>query len=72
MRNGVGVIHGRCVPGSYSMNISTLRSVTSLRHDGARVRPVSVNHSYESGVGSADGASGSSSTTGTIAGASPR
>jgi hypothetical protein len=26
-------------PGSYSVNISTERIVTSLRHDGARVRP---------------------------------
>jgi hypothetical protein len=40
------------------VNISTERSVTSLRQDGARVRPVSVNHDQESGVGSAEGASG--------------
>ena len=33
--------------------------------------PVSVNHCQESAVGSADAASGSSSTTGTIAGGSP-
>jgi len=32
------------------------------------VRPVSVNHCQESAVGSAEGASGSSATTGTIAG----
>src|SRR6516225_5740377 len=31
-----------CAPGSYSMNISTERSVTSLRQAGARVRAVSV------------------------------
>jgi hypothetical protein len=43
-------------------------SVTSFRRDGARVRPVSVNHNQESGVGSAEGASGSSATTGIIAG----
>src|SRR4029077_3236127 len=54
-------------PGSYSVNISTERSVTSLRHDGARDRPVSVNHDQESGVGSAEGASGSSATTGIMA-----
>src|ERR1700682_4774056 len=69
--SGVGLIHGRYVPGSYSVNISTLRSVTSLRHDGARLSWVSVNQVYESGVGSAEGASGSLSTTGTMAGGSP-
>ena len=36
-------------PGSYSVNISTERSVTSLRHDGASARPVSVSHDQESG-----------------------
>ena len=34
--------------------------------------PVSLNHSHESGVGSADGASGSLSTTGTSTGGWPR
>jgi hypothetical protein len=46
-------------------------SVTSFRRDGARVRPVSVNHNQESGVGGAEGASGSSATTGIIAGGFP-
>lgn len=44
INSGVGLIHGRYVPGSYSVNISTLRSVTSLRHDGARLSWVAVNH----------------------------
>ena len=43
------------MPGSYSVNISTLRSVTSLRQAGARLSAVWVNHSHESGVGSAEG-----------------
>src|SRR6201986_4689270 len=71
MSSGVGLIHGRYVPGSYSVNISTLRSVTSFFQAGARVLPVSENPSQESGVGSADGASGSLSTTGTMAGGVP-
>lgn len=50
-------------PGSYSVNISTLRSVTSFRQAGARVLPVSLNQAQESGVGSAEGAIGSGSTT---------
>jgi hypothetical protein len=54
------------------MSISTVRSVTSFFQAGARFSPVSLNHSHESGVGSADTASGSGSTTGTIAGGSPR
>lgn len=44
-------------------HISTLRSVASLSQAGARVLPVSVNHCQESAVGSAEGASGSSSTS---------
>jgi hypothetical protein len=59
-------------PGSYSISSSTLRRVTSFFQAGARRFPVSLNHSQESGVGSADTASGSESTTGTIAGGSPR
>ena len=43
--SGVGEIHGRYVPGSYSQNISTLRSVHSLIHDGARSAPDVVNQS---------------------------
>ena len=62
MSSDVGLIRPIQVPGSYSPSISTVRRVTSLRHDGARVLPVSVNHVQESGVGSANGASGSSST----------
>ena len=53
--SGVGLTKLMYEPGSYSVNISTERSVTSLRQDGARVRPVSVNHDQESGVGSAEG-----------------
>ena len=40
-------------------------------HDGARVLPVSVNHCQESGVGRAEGASGSSATTGIMPGSLP-
>ena len=39
---------------------------------GARVSPVWLNHSHESGVGSAEAAIGSASTTGIMAGGSPR
>ena len=42
--------------------------MTSFRQDGARLRPVSVNHVQESGVGSAAGPAGFSDTTGIIAG----
>ena len=41
------------MPGSYSVNISTERTVTSLRHEGARSEAVSVNHWNESAVGNA-------------------
>src|SRR4029450_10118487 len=54
------------------MSSSTLRSVTSLLHAGARRLPVSLNHSQESGVGRTEAASGAGSTTGVIAGGSPR
>ena len=54
------------------MNSSTERSVTTFRHAGARLLPVSVNHRQESGVGSAAGPAGSSETTGKVAGGSPR
>ena len=59
------------LPGSYSVNSSTERSVTSLRHEGARVLPVSVNHLKESGVGRAHGTAGSSDTTAIMAGGLP-
>ena len=52
--SGVGLIRSMYTPGSYSVSISTERSVTSLRHDGAIVRPASVNQWNESGVGSAE------------------
>ena len=67
-RSGVGLTHPMYAPGSYSMNISTERKVTSFRHVDARVRPVSVNHCQESAVGNTQGASGFSATTGIIAG----
>ena len=45
--------------------------VTSLRHDGARALCVSVNQAKLSGVGSAQGAAGSSETTAIMPGAPP-
>jgi hypothetical protein len=53
------------------VNISTERTVTSLRHEGARLAAVSVNHWNESAVGSAAATIGFSETTGTMAGAAP-
>src|SRR5262249_32012119 len=69
--SGVGLTHSIYAPGSYAVNISTDCKVTSFRHAGARVLPVSVNHCQESGVASAHGAIESWATTGIIAGALP-
>lgn len=71
IRSGVGLTKPIQAPGSYSVNSSTDCSVTSFFHAVARFRPVSVNHCQESGVGRAQGAVGSSATTGIVAGGRP-
>src|SRR5918911_2346443 len=65
---GVGLMRSTYEPGSYSMSISTVRTVTSFFQAGARVLPVSVNQWYESAVGKAACPAGSAVTTGIMAG----
>src|SRR6266566_1291464 len=71
IRNGVGEISQITSLGSYSPTRSTLRSVISFRHAGARSLRTRLNHSHASVDGSITDASGSGSTTGTIPGAPP-